>query len=397
MDDETRLPTRGDVDWAVLAPLLAHVVITHVVVGVVRVTLSYRTVELGLPVVWPGILAAGFAILPVFFAVQIGRYIDRGHDAQAAWMGSAMVLVSCAALWAWPNSPGQLLAFTLLLGMGHMFLMAAQQTLVIRCGNERGRDTAFGHFMIAVSIGQGLGPFIVGWIGGGATVPPTAPLFIVGVVSAAVCMAVALALRPVPRGAHEGESMAVPIIALLRRPGMLAVLAASVVTVTSGELLVIYLPLLGVERQIDAGHIGMLLMTRSLSALVARIFYTRLIYRMGRLPLTLTSTFLASGAFMLMVVPSLTVMYAAAVLIGIGLGIAGTLTLSGIVEVAPPEARATAMTMRITGNRLSLVFVPFLAGLVAAATGVAGILFLIAASLSASAAGMALSRRKAPT
>ena len=175
---------------------------------------------------------------------------------------------------------------------------------------------------------------------------------------------------------------------------MLAVLVASVVTVTSGELLVIYLPLLGVERQIDAGHIGTLLMTRSLSALVARIFYTRLIYGMGRLPLTLSSTFLAAAAFVLMTVPSLAVMYVAAVLIGLGLGIAGTLTLSGIVEVAPPEARATAMTIRITGNRLGLVFLPFLAGVLAAATGVVGILLVIAASLSASAAGMGLSRKK---
>ena len=82
-------PARGDIDWTVLAPLLVHVVVMHVVVGVVRVTLSYRTVELGLPVIWPGIIAAGFAILPVFFAVQIGRYIDRGHDAHAAWIGSA--------------------------------------------------------------------------------------------------------------------------------------------------------------------------------------------------------------------------------------------------------------------------------------------------------------------
>ena len=42
--------TAGDVDWQLLAPLLAHVVVTHVVVGILRVTMSYRTVELGLPV-----------------------------------------------------------------------------------------------------------------------------------------------------------------------------------------------------------------------------------------------------------------------------------------------------------------------------------------------------------
>jgi len=36
MDDETRPALRGDIDWTVLAPLLAQVVLTHVTVGVVR-------------------------------------------------------------------------------------------------------------------------------------------------------------------------------------------------------------------------------------------------------------------------------------------------------------------------------------------------------------------------
>ena len=84
----------GDVDWQLLAPLLAHVVVTHTVVGILRVTMSYRTVELGLPVIWLGVIAAGFALVPIFVAVQIGRYIDRGHDARAAWIGSALMLLA---------------------------------------------------------------------------------------------------------------------------------------------------------------------------------------------------------------------------------------------------------------------------------------------------------------
>src|SRR5262249_35486745 len=78
-------------------------------------------------------------------------------------------------------------------------------------------------------------------------------------------------------------------------------------------------------------------------------------------------------------------MYAAAIASGVGLGIAAPLTLSGIVEVAPPEARGTAMTLRITGNRIGLVVMPFAAGLIAAITGVAGILVLTALSLPARA------------
>jgi predicted MFS family arabinose efflux permease len=394
MDDETRPAVAGDVDWKLLAPLLAHVIITHMVVGVVRVTISYRTVELGLPAIWLGVISAGFAILPIFLALRIGRYIDRGHDAHAAWIGSAIVLAACVALWAWPTSPALLLLFTIVLGTGHMFLMAAQQMLTVRCASARGRDVAFGHFMVAISIGQGAGPFIVGLVGGAVAVPQTGPLFVIGVITGILCFALSFAIRPAPPRAGQADHGDVALGALLRRPGMLAVLIASVVTVTAGDLLVIYLPLLGAERAIDASHIGNLLMVRSLAALVARLFYARLIYTMGRLPLTLISTFVGAGAFMLMAVPSLPVMYAATVLIGVGLGIASTLTLSGIVEVAPPEARATAMTLRITGNRIGLTVMPFVAGAVAGATGVAGILVLTAVSLSACAAGMGMSQRR---
>jgi len=380
------------IDWGLLAPVLAHVVVTHVVVLVVRVTISYRTIELGLSEVWLGIISASFAILPIFTALRIGRYIDRGHDAHAAWIGSALTLVSAVALWAWPGSTIHLLAFTILLGSGHMFLMAAQQMLCVRSASERGREIAFGHYMVAVSIGQGLGPLLVGWIGGGVTVPATPPLFTAGVITAVLCMGVALTVRPAARQIKTADGPTVPLGDLLRRPGMAAVLAASVVTVTASDLLVIYLPLVGAERNIEASHIGLLLTVRSLAALVARVFYARLIQAVGRLPLTLVSTLVGAAAFALMAVPSLPVMYAASVAIGIGLGIAATLTISGIVLVAPPEARATAMTIRITGNRLGLVLMPLVAGLIAAATGGAGILLLLAGSLTACALGMRASR-----
>src|SRR5262247_2261514 len=115
MAEATRPTGSGDVDWRLLAPLLAHVVITQLVVAVVRVTISYRTIELGLPAIWLGVISAGFAILPIFTAVQIGRYIDRGHDAHAAWIGSALILAACIGMWAWPGPALLLLLFTIVL------------------------------------------------------------------------------------------------------------------------------------------------------------------------------------------------------------------------------------------------------------------------------------------
>src|SRR5262245_65987196 len=132
MTEQPRPTGRPDIDGTLRAPLLAHVIVTHMVVLVVRVTVSYRTIELGLPAVWLGIISASFAILPIFTALRIGRYIDRGHDAHAAWIGSALVLVSAIALWAWPGSAIQRLAFTILLGSGHMFLTSSAQLLCVR-------------------------------------------------------------------------------------------------------------------------------------------------------------------------------------------------------------------------------------------------------------------------
>jgi predicted MFS family arabinose efflux permease len=237
--------------------------------------------------------------------------------------------------------------------------------------------------MVAISIGQGLGPFIAGWVGRGTTVPPTGQLFMIGVVAAVGCLAFALLLRPQPRATlrpQEGPLM--PVSQLLRVPGLLPILIASVVTVTAGDLLLIYLPLLGAERHIDASHIGFLLLTKSSAALIARIFYARLIYAVGRRPLTLGSAVFSAGAFALLALPSLPMMYMAAIAIGLGLGIASTLTLSGIAEYSPPQARGTAMSLRITGNRIGLVLMPFVAGLVAAGTGVLGIFLLNALALA---------------
>jgi MFS family permease len=386
---EPTITADRDFDWRLLIPLIVHVIFTHIVIAVVRVSTSYRAVELELSVVWVGAISAAFAILPVFVALKVGRFIDRGYDAHATWIGATMMLAASLCLWLWPISAWHLFFFTVLLGTGHMFLMAAQQMLTLRSASSRKRESAFGYFMVAISIGQGLGPLIVGLVGRGTTVPPTNDLFVIGVVAAVLCLVFALTIKPRARaGLRTDDGSLMPVMKLLRVPGLFPILVASVVTVTASDLLIIYLPLLGAERQIDASHIGFLLMAKSLAALVARASYARLIFAVGRMPLTLGSSLFSAGAFALLAVPSLPVMYIAAIAIGLGLGIASTLTLSGVAEYSPPHARGTAMTLRITGNRLGLVLMPFVAGVVAAGTGVLGIFMLNALTLATCAVAL---------
>jgi MFS family permease len=392
----TRNATK-DIDYRLLVPFLVHVTLTQTLILIVRITTSYRALELGLPVAWLGIIATGFALVPVFTALQVGRWIDRGNDARAVWLGSALVLVACIGFWVWPQSAMHLFGLSVLLGFGHMFCMAGHQMLAVRSGGSRSRETVLGHYMVAASLGQGFGPFAVGWLGGGAAVPPTAHLFAIGLAAAAASAIVALLIGPTRalKRAHDARAL-VPVGELLKLRGFAAVMVSSVVTVTSLDLLVIYLPAMGAERQIDSAHIGWLLTVRSVAALVSRAFYARLILAIGRTPLTLTSMLGCAAGFLLLALPmSLLVMYAVLVFLGFAMGVASTLTISGVVHLAPPAVTGTALTLRMTGNRVGQIVFPALAGVLAAATGVAGILAALGIGLAAS--GIAVAMTQPPT
>jgi MFS family permease len=386
MADASREPVSRDLDRPLFAALMAHCVVVHAVISLARVTISYRTIELDLSIVWLGAIQAGFSLMPIFAAVSLGRFIDRGNDCVAAWIGAAFMVLACAGLWLWPDSAIHLFVWSVILGVGQLCSMAAQQMIAVRCSGPRRREWVFGHFMVAIGIGQGLGPIVLSVFGGRAALPPTEVLFAVALAGAVMAQIVALALRPAPASKVKAESgTEVSLAGLLRLRGLFAALGASVITVTAFELLVIYLPLLGTERQIDTRDIGFLLAVRSLVSILSRIFYVRLIELVGRVQLMLICLLTGAGAFALLGLPTpLPVMYAAVGAIGFGLGIAATLTFSEVVLIAPQDARATALSLRITGNRLGQVLLPFLGSFLAVATGAGGVMLVTALILAAS-------------
>lgn len=378
----------NDIDYRLLAPLVVHSAVLQTIYALVRVTTSYRAIELALPVVWLGVITATFAILPMLLAVWLGRFLDRGHDAETTWIGSGVLVAACAGFSFLAHSLAALLLLTAVFGVGHLFVMAGQQMLCVRCAGPRGRDAAFGNYVVGSAVGQGLGPYMVAWIGGASMVPATGKLFGVALIVALVALATASAIRPAPRPAVPAKAReVVPMRAILRQGGLMTMLVASVITVTSQDLLTIYLPLLGAEQNIDVGNIGALLTVRSAASLVSRLFYTRILALIARTRLTLITMAAAGVGFACFALPiPLAAMYAAMSFLGFSLGIATTLSLTNVVDVASAAAMGTVMSLRITGNRLGQVVVPFLASLVAATTGVAGVFAIIAVSLTVSGA-----------
>jgi MFS family permease len=380
-------------DLRLLIPLLTSTMLVQGITALIRVTTSYRAVELNLSIIWLGLIAATFAIFPILLAVRVGRRIDSGHDAQTAWIGAGFFTAACTGFALW-SSPVGLLVASMVMGIGHLMLMASQQMLCVRAAGPRGLESVFGNYMVAGAIGQGIGPYVVGWVGGSAALPPTGLLFIVGAALAVVSLAVVLTMRPrrelpVPKVGTE----VVPVGQLLRVPGLAAVIIAGVILVSSSDIIVIYVPLIGAERHIDVHAIGLLLTVRAAASMLARLFYARMVAITGRWPLMTTSMFACAATYVAIAAPlPLWAMHIAIAIMGFSFGLATTLSITIVVAMTTAEARGTANSLRIMGNRIGQFAMPFGAGLIAAVAGLGGLFLLLAVAISAGAGAMVWKR-----
>ena len=378
-----------------ILPLLTTAVLEQTVVTIVRVTTTYRAVELGLSVVWLGVISAVIAILPLMFAVKVGRYIDRGNETRTAVIGAGLLCVSCGGFAVWPSLTG-LLLFTALLGLGHLMLVISQQILCATDPTPGALERNIGNYMVANAIGQGIGPYIVGYVGGDASVPPTQWLFMAAFLGSFLMFAASLMLRTGgPRKPKVEKSDPVPLADILRLPGIRVILFVGVTVVSAQDLIVVYLPFLGAERGLAVEVVGWLLAARAVSSVLSRFLFARLHALMGHWRLMMTSVLASAVSYAAVALPlPFAAMLAVVAVAGFALGIAITATIAALLNLATPETRGTANSLRIMGNRAGQFVIPFSVGLVAAATGAAGIFVIIGASLTVSAVIMALQKPK---
>ena len=204
---QTALPRASildEIDMRLFIPLVVHTVLLHTGLLMARVVTTYRALELDISLVWIGIIAASFSLLPAILAVPCGRVIDRGHDALAIWIGSGLSLVACAGFVLIPANEITLACNTALLGIGQLGCMAGHQMLSVRAAKgPRGRDAIFGYHMVAIAAGQGLGPFIVAWLSGSAHIPPTLLIFNLALAMSCVCFASAFFMTRAPAAAMD--------------------------------------------------------------------------------------------------------------------------------------------------------------------------------------------------
>jgi MFS family permease len=369
--------------------------VAQAAVYIARPMTSYRLLGLGAGPGAVGIVTAAFALLPLFLAIPLGRRADRRHGASLLVVGCAVQVVGCLLLAA-ARSPWTLGGASAVLGLGHLALALGVQAVVARESDERHHDQHFGLLTAGVSLGQLFGPLIGGLLlghrSGAALVPATTRAM---VVAAAIAGGALLCALLAERG-HVAAPLVAPLDAaegrlrqILVTPGVPAGIFASIAVLSAADVFTAYMPVLGEQRGIGPAVIGLLLALRAAFSLVSRIGIGTLVQRVGRLRLITVSAVAAAAALGAMTFThDVVVLAVLSAIVGAGLGFGQPLSMTIVVQLVPDHARATALAIRLTGNRLGQVGAPAAAGIVAGNAGAGAVFWLLSGLLLASAAAV---------
>jgi MFS family permease len=374
-----------------LTRVLAGVVLTQAALFLARPITSYRALALGADARAVGLITAAFALVPLVVAVPLGRASDRWRPGWLLTGGIALGAVACALLGLAASLPGLALA-SAVLGLGHLALTLAGQSLIARQSGDALHDRDFGLYAAAASAGQLIGPALAG-IALSAAGRSLEDATTLGFVVAAGLMALAvptslgtdrLGRAGRPREGEEGR----PLRAweLIGARGVPAGMFASLAILATVDVLTAFLPVLGTQRGIPPAVVAGLLGLRAATSILSRVLIPWMVGRLGRIRLLAASA--AGSALLTAALPLagdiavLGLLLAAA---GFLLGIGQPLTMSMVVQAVPEGTRGTALAIRLTGNRFGQVATPAAAGLVAGAAGVSAAFFMLGGLLGLAA------------
>lgn len=384
--------------------LLLVTLLLQAAVYALRPMVSYRAISIGASTFQLGVIASSFAVLSLLVAVSIGRWVDRWGEPRFVFTGAAAICAVCLLL-VWIDSVWALAASQALLGLGHIMTVVATQTLVANLGDPGRRDSRFGAFTVAVSLGQLVGPFAAGLVAGSGGAGQAPSGVGIGMVFAAAAVVSLLAtgvaatfLRQPGRSrsttvATTGATDAAgrrsywsALGVVFRIPGMPHAMLASLTVLTAIDILSAYLPAYGEANGLSVETVGLLLATRAAASMASRMVMLPLIRLFTRRRLLALSTALPAlslALFPLLEAPAL--LYAAMVVIGLGLGLGQPITVAWVADRAPDDVRGTALGVRLSGNRLGQTVLPAGIGAVAGAFSLTAVFVSLAGLLGVSA------------
>jgi MFS family permease len=364
-------------------------------VYVARPMTSYRLLGLGAGPRDVGLVTAAFALIPLFLAIPLGRRADRSHGGSLIVAGCSIEVLACLLLAA-ARSSLSLAGASALLGLGHLGVALGAQAVIARESPNERHDRDFGLLTAGVSLGQLAGPVLAGLIVGnrtGAALAPAASRAMLAGAAVAFVAAVFGLLaelgRPVREPASSPGASGGSVLGIVTMPGVAAGIFASVAVLSAADVFTAYMPVLGEQRGIEPRIVGALLAIRAAASLTSRVGIGTIVRLVGRRRLIVASCIASAAAFAgLPLTRDLALLAVLSAALGAALGFGQPLSMTIVVQAVPERMRATALSVRLAGNRIGQVAAPAGAGIVAGTASVGAIFAMLGGVLLLSAAAV---------
>jgi len=323
--------------------------------------------ELGSSPLFVGVILSAPYMLPLVLAIPLGGIITRVGGKKVIITGSVGMVAGPWMILLVPGFTGLIFA-QLIVGMAHMVMVLAGQSIISGLGHGKALEKYFGWYTTCLSAGQLAGPLLAGWLIDWSGT--SASFLIMGFVAlAGVLSGFFLTGR-----ANTGEKTERALVGygaqvrLLRtNPGVKVSIALTVAVMFAlgahGSFLPVYLESLAVS----ATAIGALVSLRAFCAMAVRPFMSSVIEFVGgrSAAMVFSAVFVAVGLTFTGVTVNLYGLAFLAILVGIGSGISQPLSMVVLAEHVPSAQRSSALGMRLMGNRGVQFLAPLVLGIIA--------------------------------
>jgi MFS family permease len=317
-----------------------------------------------------------FGVGKIAASLPAGIFMDRLGRQRLMAMGLALV-AAVDALSALELAFARFLLWRALAGFGFGLFVTTAATSVLDLAPAARRSRSMGSYLLVGDLGAVVGAAAGGWI----YERLGAQIFFAKTLLAAIAATLA-GRASVRAGAGPSVSLSAPGRAL-RLPGLLPLAALNMILFSADVAAVAFLfPLFLSDRGVTPGTIGVLVSLVVTSQLVSLVLGSRAADRWGRVTMLAAGLALyAAGALLLATGPPIKALVAAAVLVGVGSGMARGIPPALVGDIADPPSRSSAMATFRGFTDLGMIAGPAVLGIVARGSGYETAFFAVAGLL----------------